>query len=227
MKFWLIIPAAGIGARMQADRPKQYLEAGGKTILAHTLACFLDHPGLQAVVVVLAEDDGWWPALEQAQHPQVYRARGGQERADSVLSGLHRLCELGAAGDDWVLVHDAARPLLTRADLDGLLEQLWQDPCGGLLAVPASDTLKQGGQENRVVATVPRQQIWHALTPQMFRLKVLISALERALAAGAEITDEASAMEQAGYAPRLVAGSRLNFKITTPDDLRLFELLLR
>ena len=217
--FWALIPAAGIGSRMRADRPKQYLPLAGKSIIEHTLACFLEHPQLRAVVVSLAADDPYWPSLSCARDPRIQRADGGAERADSVLSGLLRLSELGAQAQDWVLVHDAARPNLARSDLDLLLGELAQDPVGGLLAVPARDTLKRAGDDGRVQSTVDRSTIWQAFTPQMFRLGELQRALADALLAGVAITDEASAMEWAGQSPRLIEGRSDNLKVTRPEDL--------
>lgn len=217
--FWALIPAAGIGSRMRADRPKQYLQLADKTIIEHTLACFLGHPQLRGVVVSLAADDPYWPSLACANDPRVARADGGAERADSVLSGLLRLSELGAQEQDWVLVHDAARPNLARNDLDLLLAELADDPVGGLLAAPARDTLKRAGADGRVQATVDRTPIWQAFTPQMFRLGELQRALADALIAGVAITDEASAMEWAGQAPRLIEGRSDNLKVTRPEDL--------
>ncbi|KHL70239.1 2-C-methyl-D-erythritol 4-phosphate cytidylyltransferase [Pseudomonas flexibilis] len=218
--FWAVIPAAGIGSRMRADRPKQYLALAGRTILEHTLACFLDHPGLKGVVVSLAEDDPFWPQLSCARDLRIHRAPGGSERADSVFNALLRLVELGAGEDDWVLVHDAARPNLARSDLDNLLAVLADDPVGGLLAVPARDTLKRAGPDGRVRETVDRSVIWQAYTPQMFRLAPLQHALADARVAGVAVTDEASAMEWAGLAPRLVEGRADNLKVTRPEDLQ-------
>lgn len=217
--FWALIPAAGVGSRMRADRPKQYLELAGKTILEHSLACFLDHPQLQGVVVSLALDDPYWPTLACAHDSRIARAEGGRERADSVLNGLQRLTELGAQERDWVLVHDAARPNLARQDLDNLLAELADDLVGGLLAVPVRDTLKRAGSDGRVLQTVDRSLIWQAYTPQMFRLGLLHRALAEALAAEVAITDEASAVEWLGQAPRLVEGRADNLKVTRPEDL--------
>lgn len=217
--FWVVIPAAGVGSRMGADRPKQYLSFAGKTLLEHTLDCFLDHPGLRGLVVSLAAHDTWWPQLTCARHPGIYRAGGGQERCDSVLNALLKLSELGAGSRDWVLVHDAARPNLAASDLDRLLSELAHDDVGGLLAVPAKDTLKRASNDGRVSETLDRSVVWHAFTPQMFRLGPLQRALADALVAGATVTDEASAMEWAGFAPRLIEGRGDNIKITRPEDL--------
>ncbi|MDU9393188.1 2-C-methyl-D-erythritol 4-phosphate cytidylyltransferase [Pseudomonas sp. zfem002] len=217
--FWAVIPAAGVGARMAADRPKQYLQLGGRTILEHSLNCFLDHPSLKGMVVSLAADDPYWPGLACASDLRIQRAAGGRERADSVLNALLLLHAQGAADSDWVLVHDAARPNLARSDLDHLLAELAEDPVGGLLAVPARDTLKRADADGRVVATVDRSTIWQAYTPQMFRLGALHRALADSLVADVAITDEASAIEWAGQAPRLIEGRSDNIKVTRPEDL--------
>ena len=223
--FWVVIPAAGVGARMQADRPKQYLSLAGRSILEHTLDCFLDHPGLKGLVVCLAAADPYWPELVCAADPRIQRAEGGSERADSVLSGLRALAGLGARDQDWVLVHDAARPNLAREDLQRLLEALADDPVGGLLALPARDTLKRAQPDGRVLETVDRSHVWQAFTPQMFRFGALQQALSSALKEGATITDEASAIELSGLAPRLIEGRADNLKVTRPEDLQLLRLL--
>jgi len=218
--FWCVIPAAGVGSRMRADRPKQYLRLADKTILEHTLNCFLDHPNLLGVMVSLSVDDPYWPSLPCSQDQRIRRAQGGVERADSVLNALLALEAEGAAADDWVLVHDAARPNLSADDLNRLLHSLAEDPVGGLLAVPARDTLKRAGADGRVAETVDRSVMWQAYTPQMFRLGALRQALQQALAAGQPVTDEASAMELAGQAPRLIEGRADNLKVTRPEDLQ-------
>jgi len=217
--FWAVIPAAGVGARMAADRPKQYLQLGGQTILEHSLDCFLDHPCVKGVVVSVAADDPYWPGLRCANDPRIQRAAGGQERADSVLNALLLLHAQGAADSDWVLVHDAARPNLARSDLDRLLAELADDPVGGLLAVPARDTLKRADAKGRVTATIDRSTVWQAYTPQMFRLGALHRALADSLVADVAITDESSAIEWAGQAPRLIEGRSDNIKVTRPEDL--------
>lgn len=217
--FWVVIPAAGVGSRMGADRPKQYLTLAGKTLIEHTLECFLGHPDLRGLVVSLAAHDPWWPGLACAEHPSIHRAEGGKERCDSVLAALLKLNELGAGSRDWVLVHDAARPNLAANDLERLLSELGHDEVGGLLAVPAKDTLKRVDATGRVADTLDRSLIWHAFTPQMFRLGPLQRALADALVAGVTITDEASAMEWAGHAPRLIEGRADNIKVTRPEDL--------
>lgn len=219
VSFWVVIPAAGIGTRMGADRPKQYLSYAGKTLLEHTLACFLGHPDLRGLVVSLAPGDTWWPALACAQDRTLHSVIGGSQRCDSVLNALLKLNELGAGSRDWVLVHDAARPNLAPSDLERLLTELGHDEVGGLLAVPAKDTLKRAGPDGRVAETLDRSVVWQAFTPQMFRLGPLQRAVADALVAGVNVTDEASAMEWAGHAPRLIEGRADNIKVTRPEDL--------
>ena len=225
--YWALIPAAGVGSRMGADIPKQYLTLGGKTVLEHTLAAVAQQDAIAGIVLVTAADDERAHALAALpQSPPLYFAPGGSERCHSVLNGLR---ELSRHGDDqdWVLVHDAARPCLRRTDLDKLITELQDDPVGGLLAVPVRDTMKRADATGRVAATEERAGLWHALTPQMFRLGALRSALEAVLAQGLAVTDEASAMERAGQKPRLVEGHGDNIKITRPEDLALAELYLR
>lgn len=175
-------------------------------------------------MVSLAVDDPYWPNLSCANDPRIVRADGGDERSGSVLNALLQLNALGASDDDWVLVHDAARPNLSRDDLDKLLSELANDPVGGLLAVPARDTLKRVDKHGRVVETVDRSLIWQAYTPQMFRLGALHRALADSLVADAVITDEASAMEWSGQAPRLIEGRSDNIKVTRPEDLEWLRL---
>lgn len=211
---------------MQAPCPKQYLTVAGQTILELTLSSFLEHPGLRGIVVALAEHDRWWPQLKVAEHRLMQTVIGGAERAESVLNALLALHESGAQAEDWVLIHDAARPLLERNDLDRLLSNLADDPVGGLLAVPARDTLKQIDASGRVVKTIDRSVIWQALTPQMFKLGQLQRALADALQADVAVTDESSAMEWAGFAPRVIEGRASNLKITRPEDLVFLETQL-
>jgi 2-C-methyl-D-erythritol 4-phosphate cytidylyltransferase len=204
---------------MAADRPKQYLQLGRLTILEHSLLCFLDHPRLKGLVISLAADDPYWPTLPCALDSRIERVAGGKERADSVLNALLHLHASGADDNDWVLVHDAARPNLARSDLDNLLNELANDPVGGLLAVPAKDTLKRADANGRVTETVDRSLIWQAYTPQMFRLGALHRALADSLVSNVSITDEASAIEWAGQSPRLIEGRADNIKVTRPEDL--------
>ncbi len=222
--FWGVVPAAGIGKRMGADIPKQYLPVNGKPVLQHTLERLLSVEALSAIAVALGQEDGYWPDLPFIDHPRILRAEGGKERADSVLSALRRL-EGKAQDDDWVLVHDAARLCVTRADVLKLIETLEDDPVGGILALPSSDTLK--GVENGIITdTVDRTHVWRALTPQMFRYSALKNALIEAAERGLTVTDEASALELKGLAPRIVEGRPDNIKITRPEDLPLAAFYL-
>jgi len=227
IRYWAIVPAAGAGRRMGSVIPKLYLPLAGQPVIAHTLDTLLRYPRLAGVVVAISAGDEWWPeiAAGRVTDKPLLVVTGGAERSHSVLNSLDALSER-THPDDWVLVHDAARPCLRVADLDRLLTELADDPVGGLLAVPVSDTLKQADATGRVAATVDRSQFWRALTPQMFRLGPLRNALRETLARGQLVTDEAAAMEAAGFAPRLVEGRADNLKITRPEDLALAEFYL-
>ncbi|MGE6290008.1 2-C-methyl-D-erythritol 4-phosphate cytidylyltransferase [Aeromonas media] len=215
-----IVPAAGIGSRMGADCPKQYLTLAGKTILEHTLGCLLSHPAIARVIVALAPHDEWFEQLAVAADPRVLRVEGGSERAYSVLNALH------VVEGKWVLVHDAARPCLTQGDLDALIASAMACD-GAILGSRVRDTMKRTDGAGNIVATVEREQLWHALTPQMFPTGTLKRALEEGLALGALITDEASAMERAGFTVKMVEGRADNIKVTRPEDLSLAELFLQ
>jgi 2-C-methyl-D-erythritol 4-phosphate cytidylyltransferase len=220
---WAVVPAAGVGKRMQADRPKQYLALSGKAVIEHTLSRLLQSGVFQKVVVAISEEDPYWPELEISRHADVITAPGGKERADSVLSALRALQGL-ATEQDWVLVHDAARPCLCKQDIDALLETLQNHPVGGILALPCHDTLKQVEAEH-IAASVDRKTIWRALTPQMFRYGMLKAALQQA-EGNPNITDEASALEIQGFKPKIVEGRPDNIKITRPEDLALAEFYM-
>ncbi|MFQ2103884.1 2-C-methyl-D-erythritol 4-phosphate cytidylyltransferase [Aeromonas media] len=215
-----IVPAAGIGSRMGADCPKQYLTLAGKTILEHTLGCLLSHPAIARVIVALAPHDEWFEQLAMAADPRILRVEGGIERAYSVLNALH------VAQGKWVLVHDAARPCLCHGDLDKLIATAMACD-GAILGSRVRDTMKRTDGAGNIVATVEREQLWHALTPQMFPTGTLKRALEEGLALGALITDEASAMERAGFTVKMVEGRADNIKVTRPEDLSLAELFLQ
>ncbi|MBA5764271.1 2-C-methyl-D-erythritol 4-phosphate cytidylyltransferase [Vibrio sp. 404] len=219
-----IVPAAGVGSRMKAGKPKQYLMIGGLTVLEHTLLKLLDHPRINKVVVAITDGDPYFSELAIATHPDVVRVSGGRERADSVLSGLQYVQQhqLG----EWVMVHDAARPCVREADINTLIDVSQTHEVGGILASPVRDTMKRANGNNNIEHTVDREALWHALTPQMFRAALLTRTLSEALAEGAIITDEASALEWAGYHPALVQGSADNIKITQPEDLALAEFYL-
>lgn len=217
-----VLPAAGIGSRMQADCPKQYLTAGGKTVIEHAISSLLDHPQIQQIIVVIHPQDTQFSTLPIAQDSRIRVVHGGEQRADSVMAGLQAA---GQAG--WVLVHDAARPCLHRDDLDQLLSIMRHSKVGGILAAPVRDTMKRSEAGVQAIAhTVDRQALWHALTPQLFPLELLKLCLFRALQEGAVVTDEASALEHCGYHPLLVSGRSDNIKVTRPEDLALAEFYL-
>lgn len=222
---WAVVPAAGRGHRFGAAVPKQYLPVAGQTVLAHTLRALLGHVRVAGVVVALAADDAHWPGWSRFGGKPVLTCTGGDERADSVLAGLAALPD-SVRADDFVLVHDAARPHLAASDLDALLERGRGDPVGAILAAPVRDTLKRAGDDGGIDRTEPRERLWRALTPQLFRRLQLTRALEAARAAGVAVTDEAMAMERQGHRPLLVEGREDNLKITTVADLVRYEFLL-
>lgn len=236
--YWAVVPAAGLGRRMGAEKPKQYLQLLNKTVIEHSLAPFCDHPLIAGIVVAIAEDDPHWQALAVSRHPKISRAKGGEERRHSVLNGLNCLAAR-AAEDDWVLVHDAARPCVKSADLDLLIAAVKDHAVGGLLAAPLSDTVKRAEQGGvpaegpapagayEVQTTVNRDGLWRALTPQMFRLAPLRESLAAVVAQRGVATDEAQAMESQGRKPRLVPAGAHNIKIARPEDLALAEFYLR
>lgn len=223
--YWAVVPAAGVGRRMGAATPKQFLALGNQTVLEHSLESLWNALDLKGLVLV-GEGN---PALASIQsrfgQHHLIRAAGGYKRCHSVLNGLNALLE-HAQPDDWVLVHDAARPCVRQQDLKRLCSHLADHAVGGLLGVPAQDTMKRTGGNDCVETTVQREGLWHAFTPQMFRFGLLTRALEQALSEGVEVTDEASAMEHAGYQPVMVEGHADNIKITRPEDLPLAEYFL-
>ncbi|MFY9179341.1 MAG: 2-C-methyl-D-erythritol 4-phosphate cytidylyltransferase [Venatoribacter sp.] len=226
-KIWPILPAAGVGSRMQADRPKQYLLLRNRYLIDHTLDAILTYPKFPQAVLVLSKEDDYWPSSAYASSAAIIRAEGGRERCHSVLNGLTALAGLAQA-DDWVLVHDVARPCLRHSDIDKLLQGVGA-ASGAILASPVRDTMKRGHWHNgtwQIKHTVEREQLWHALTPQVFRYQALLQALEQSLQQGIVITDEASAMEAQGHAVNLVEGRADNIKVTRPEDLALAELFL-
>ncbi|HHB92380.1 MAG TPA: 2-C-methyl-D-erythritol 4-phosphate cytidylyltransferase [Thioploca sp.] len=222
-KYWVIIPAAGIGSRMGNVCPKQYLQLQGKTILQHTLERF-NLSIIAGIVVCIADHDKYWDKLNLPM--PIIRAGGGKERCHSVLNGLQVL-QQHAKPNDWVLVHDAARPCVRQTDIEILIAKLANHPVGGLLALPVRDTMKRSNFATEIVETVEREGLWHALTPQMFRLELLFNALQTVLNNNDLVTDEAQAVEKQGLKPLLVAGHADNIKITHPQDLTLAELYLR
>ena len=225
-KRWVVIPAAGSSRRMASSGPpKQYLQLAGRTVLEWSIAPFLERADCERIIVVIADNDPHWSRESLARHPKISTSLGGVERIDSVRAGLRALVSL-ADEDDWVLVHDAARPCLLATDLSRLIDELADDPVGGLLGAPVVDTLKRADASDRVQATVSRESLWRALTPQMFRYGVLDRALRAAREAGTTPTDEAQAIEALGLQPRLVRGDPDNIKITLPEDIERATRLL-
>lgn len=224
-RFWAVVPAAGVGKRMQADIPKQYLLLNDRPVIEHTLQRLLQHSAISGAYVALGAEDGWWPDTIYAQHPDVVRVDGGAERCHSVLNALHALSDK-AADEDWVLVHDAARPCVRQEDLDALIACADSTDIGALLGMPVKDTMKRTDTAGVISKTVDRDNLWHAFTPQMFRLGFLRNCLQRALDAGVLVTDEASAVEWAGFQPVMVEGHADNLKITRPEDLPLASYYL-
>ncbi|CAO97747.1 2-C-methyl-D-erythritol 4-phosphate cytidylyltransferase [Erwinia tasmaniensis] len=217
-----VVPAAGIGSRMQSACPKQYLTLCGKTILEHSLNALLAHPAVKRVVVALSPQDACFHQLPIAGDKRITTVTGGAQRADSVLAGLQ-----AAPSARWALVHDAARPCLHPDDLARLLALTASSEVGGILAAPVRDTMKRANAGRcDIDHTVEREALWHALTPQLFPLALLRHCLQRALSEGATITDEASALEYCGYHPELVNGRSDNLKVTRPEDLALAQFYL-
>jgi 2-C-methyl-D-erythritol 4-phosphate cytidylyltransferase len=227
VRFHAIVPAAGAGARMGADLPKQYLVLAGRTVLEHSLDVLLACERVETVVLVLSAGDEHWPRIrDRYTNHRLKTASGGAERCHSVLNGLDQLAGT-ASGDDWVLVHDAARCCVRHEDVELLMTTLETDPVGGLLGTPVADTLKQVGSDDLVQRTVDREGMWRALTPQMFRLGPLRDALQLAIGQGVMVTDDAAAMEMAGQRPRMIQGHADNIKVTRPADLQLAEFYLQ
>ena len=225
-QYWAVIPAAGVGKRMQADRPKQYLELLGKTVLEHTLDRLLSMKSVSGVVLSISEGDEYWADLNYQSAKPLLVANGGKERSDSVLNALNLLNEkVDTAQSVYALVHDAARPCVRTDDIQNLIEQC-SDEHGGLLALAVRDTMKRSDSQANVLETVDRNNLWHALTPQMFRLDLLISALNNAEQNKLAVTDDASAMELLGYKPKLIEAHEDNIKITRAFDLTLSGLYL-
>ncbi len=216
--YYGLIPAAGVGTRMGIDSPKQYLDIAGYPMIYHAVRVLAQSPRIERVFVVLSSEDSYWNSYDWSEFGSkvVVLRCGGATRAESVANGL---AAMPVSADDWILVHDAARPCLTGALIDSLLDDVADDTVGGLLAIPLADTLKRGDGQNRISATEPRERLWQAQTPQMFRHALLL----RALNAGSvpAPTDEASAIEALGFAPLLVTASSSNFKVTFPDDLEM------
>lgn len=218
--LYALVPAAGIGRRLQGVCPKQYLPLGDSCVIEQTLQVLLQQQAIHAIVVVINPEDSYFTTLSVAANPRIQIAEGGDQRVDSVWSGLQQL----QAG--WVLVHDAVRPCLHPDDLQRLLAVRDHAPAGAILATPVRDTIKRGDSQGKIAGAISRGSLWQALTPQLFPVKLLKACLQQALEAGIEITDEAAALTYCGYAPTLVPGRADNIKITYPDDLVMAACLL-
>lgn len=228
-RYWVVIPAAGIGQRFGAKCPKQYVNLAGKPLIHHTLSVFLQNAAVESVVVVLHPNDQYWtmPSPSADFKGKLITTHGGELRHDSVLQGLLALADRATA-DDWVLVHDAARPCLSQQALERLLIECSDDAVGGLLGLPATNTIKQVNQQGVVEKTLQRDSIWEAQTPQMFRYAVLLQALQDLNDEDRyRITDEASAIERQGLRPKMITGEARNIKITHACDLAVAEWVLR
>jgi len=226
-QFIVVVPAAGIGKRMLASCPKQYLTIDNQTILSHTINRLLSHKNIAKVVLAINDDDAYFAQTTLVDNANIIRVSGGKERVDSVLSGLQVINDM-----EWVLVHDAARPCITHDDIDKLIKQCLVNNSGGILAAPVVDTMKLAIKSNanetmEVSKTIDRSSLWHAFTPQMFKTKELKQAIEQAQVKGLTITDESSAIESAGLPCILVSGRRDNIKITRPEDLVLADFYLK
>ena len=224
LRVFAVVPAAGVGSRMQADRPKQYLELHGQTVLEHTLNRLLAFSPIEKIVLPVSSDDAYWKDISLNGHPKIVSCEGGRERFESVLNGLKKLLEFGAQKEDWVMVHDVARPCIQQDDLQKLLDDASEQ--GSILGAQVRDTMKRTNDKGEIITTVERDNLWHALTPQLAPLGVLIKAIETSIEDGVNITDEASALEHVGLAPKMVAGRPSNIKITRPEDLALAGMYL-
>jgi 2-C-methyl-D-erythritol 4-phosphate cytidylyltransferase len=229
-RIWAVIPAAGTGSRFSASNAgfsgmKQYACIGNATVLEHSVSALLRNADIEKIVIALHPEDTRARQLPLLQNEKICFVQGGAERSDSVRNALLFLCGL-SQDQDWILVHDAARPCLLESDLQNLVDTLQDDPVGGILAVPVTDTLKKVDEGN-IVSTIDRSSIWQAQTPQMFRFGLLLESIQQAQQKQRKITDEAAAIEASGYTARVVSGSRSNIKITYPDDLALAAFYLR
>lgn len=226
-RCWAVVPAAGVGRRMGTDLAKQYLQLAGKTVIEHTVQRLLDQPEVAGIVVAIGADDDRWKTLKFDTEKKLITVVGGAERCHSVGNALQFL-EQEVDLLDWILVHDAARPCVLNEDISRLIRTVIDSKViGGVLGTPVRDTMKRTSANHTVVGTVDRANLWHAHTPQMFPYQSLKMAIMKAVAAGAEITDEASAMEFVGLNPLMVEGHAGNIKITHPSDLKVAEFFLQ
>tara|TARA_B110000914_G_scaffold37931_1_gene31067 strand:+ start:119 stop:838 length:720 start_codon:yes stop_codon:yes gene_type:complete len=230
MTIWAVLPAAGIGRRMGSTIPKQYLTIDGTPLLLHALRRLSAVREIQKIIVVIHPEDSRWAELEKSIKEEfgnrIITVMGGGERYQSVLNGLTALTEF-AGKDDWVLVHDAVRPCVRTSDIENLIQKASLHSIGGLLGSPVDNTLKRVDKELTVIETVDRESYWNALTPQMFRFALLKESIQTVVVSGEQVTDEAAAMEVAGFKPIMIAGHKDNIKITVEADLVLASQILK
>ncbi|MDP0562040.1 MAG: 2-C-methyl-D-erythritol 4-phosphate cytidylyltransferase [Candidatus Endonucleobacter sp. (ex Gigantidas childressi)] len=225
LKYWAIVPAAGIGKRMNTDTPKQYLQINGKMLIEHTLERLIKFPLFEKIIVVLSKDDKYASDINILRHKKIVLAEGGKERYHSVINGLKSLNSL-ADDNDWVMVHDAARPCVRQTDIAWLVESLRTHDVGGVLGSVVKDTIKRVDSNDTIIETIDRTTLRHTFTPQMFKWKALTEALTLSVTHGVYVTDEAGAMEHAGYKPMMVEGYSDNIKVTSKEDLALAALYI-
>ncbi len=224
-KYFCIIAAAGVGQRMGSNLPKQYSTIAGRTLLEWAIDPFLNSPKIERIIVALSKDDCWFAQLAISKNPKITTAVGGAIRYQSVLSALHSLSNT-ASNDDWVIVHDAARPNFKLEDLNKLINTVGDHPVGGILGTPLSDSLKKVNFENSIESNIPREGLWRAWAPQIFRYGLLVSSHEKCLNDNYSVTDESSAIHYLGYQSLMVSGRSDNFKVTTPEDFEMMSKLL-
>ena len=224
MRIWAVIPAAGVGKRYSSDIPKQYLSLDGMPVLLHSINKFVKLDEIHEILVALNPDDEFWQKLNFS-HPKVKTINGGPERCNSVNSALEELSGRAENGD-WILVHDAVRPCISDFDLNKIIEIVHDEDVGGLLACPILDTIKEVGDNLDVLKTIPREGLWSAMTPQIFRYELLKKALNAVLNSGRSVTDEAKAIELIGLTPKIIEGDKTNIKITHPSDMVLAESII-
>ena len=224
MRIWAVIPAAGVGKRYSSDIPKQYLSLNGMPVLLHSINKFVKLDEIHEILVALNPDDEFWQKLNFS-HPKVKTINGGPERCNSVNSALEELSGRAENGD-WILVHDAVRPCISDFDLNRIIEIAHDEDVGGLLACPILDTIKKVGDNLDVLKTIPREGLWSAMTPQIFRYELLKKALNAVLNSAQSVTDEAKAIELIGLTPKIIEGDKTNIKITHPSDMVLAESII-
>lgn len=224
-KYWGLIPAAGIGQRMNSQIPKQFMQLGDRKLIEWTVQALAGHQSIEGVYIGLSADNRYseWILSIHEKVLDVYQ--GGSTRSETVLNGIRHMLGQGCSNDDWLLVHDSNRPFLSPNEMTDLIQQIGDDVNGGILSQPIFDTMKLESS-GRISRTLPRGDLFRAQTPQMFKLDTLRKALEDCIESGSEITDEAQAMEKSGYRPRLVPGRSSNIKITTSEDMKLAEAML-